>query len=355
MKNVQWDHNFCISSNNGAAQWDIWLNSQSQLKTIMETWWLKTCGSSPFSHLSPWNPTSQRQVVFSMVSQHRPRTHDVSWHCAVNKEAPHSDQSVAPLLGLNLLLTFETDGELSIGTFLIIPLPAVFSLVHVDLDAELRVVVVGLISGPRLLTNPRAVIPNPGPGIVFVVFSDSNPVIWTAGSVWQLRDYVIILLLALDDHHVCESSLAKKTGIWPVPSHRWVVIGPSQGDLNHEASCRMKFERIFSPRCSWAIIHTCLKGSDFIIKDIKTHQERWSLATSFWVKTPNQILKARTQTYLMHIKCRYWSYRSCQIYHSWAACEFRARVRLLCSSYSIQCLWSQYLDVCNARMNESID
>lgn len=117
-------------------------------------------------------------------------------------------------MGLKLLLTFETDGVLSIGTFLIIPLPAVFSTVHVDLDAELcRVVVVGLISGPRLLTNPRAVIPNPGPGIVFVVFSDSNPIIWTAGSVWQLRDYVVILLLALDDHHVRESSLAIQPSI----------------------------------------------------------------------------------------------------------------------------------------------
>lgn len=55
----------------------------------------------------------------------------------------------------------------------------------------------------------------------------------------------------------------------------------------------------------------------------------------------------------MHIKCRYRRYRflgSRHVYHSWAACEFRARVRLLCSSYSIQCSWLQYLDVCNARI-----
>lgn len=117
-------------------------------------------------------------------------------------------------MGLNLLLTFETDGVLFSGAFLIIPLPAIYSLVHVDLDAELcRVVVVGLISGPRLLTNPRAVIPNPGPGIFFVVFSDSNPIIWSPGFVWQLRDDVIILLLALDDHHVRELSLAIQPGI----------------------------------------------------------------------------------------------------------------------------------------------
>lgn len=94
-------------------------------------------------------------------------------------------QSVAPLSSVgNKSCTFETDRELFIAAFLIIPLPSVFSVVHVDFDAELcGVVVVGLVKGPRLLTNPRAVISNPGPDIFLVVFSDSNPVIWTAGSV----------------------------------------------------------------------------------------------------------------------------------------------------------------------------
>lgn len=129
----------------------------------------------------------------------------------------------------SVLRTFITSSKFSLVAFLIVPLPSVSPCVDVDLHAELcAVVVVGLVLCPRLLTNPCAVVPNPGPSFVHVGFGDSDPIIWTSSSVWQHGDQIIILLLVLDHHQVCVMSQAILSSLRPVHGFRWVMISPAQ-------------------------------------------------------------------------------------------------------------------------------
>ena len=112
--------------------------------------------------------------------------------------------------------TLVTNRRFLIGAFLIIPLPSVFAIIDVDLHTKLcAVVVVGLVLCPRLVADPRAVVAQPGPGFTLVGFGDSNPIIWTLSSVWQHRDEIVILLLALDDHHVFVIGLAVISSLGP--------------------------------------------------------------------------------------------------------------------------------------------
>lgn len=118
------------------------------------------------------------------------------------------------------------------ATFLIIPLSSVPSVVDVDLYTELcGVVVVGLMFCPWIVTNPSAVITNPSPSFILVVFGDSNPEIWAWLSHWQQINHMVVLFLVLDHHHVCVASLAEVPGLGPVQSDVWVMISPSQGIL----------------------------------------------------------------------------------------------------------------------------
>lgn len=140
--------------------------------------------------------------------------------------------------------TLITDRVFLIGTFLIIPLPPVWSRLDVELHTKIcGVVVVWFIVGPRVLPNPRAVITDPGPVPALVFLSDSNPVIWALTSVWQPRHQIVILLLVLDDHQVCVSGLAPRSGLFPVHGLIQVMIRPAQGHLSKRATWRVSVKR----------------------------------------------------------------------------------------------------------------
>lgn len=101
------------------------------------------------------------------------------------------------------LHTFIANWEFLVGTFLVVPLSSVWPVVDVDLHAKfVDVDVVRLLCGPGMIANPRAVVSNPFPSFIQVVFGDSNPVIWAACPVWQQGDHVVILFLVLESHHV---------------------------------------------------------------------------------------------------------------------------------------------------------
>lgn len=134
-------------------------------------------------------------------------------------------------------LTFVANGVFPLATFFVIPLASVISSIHIDFHTKLCVfVVVGLIFRPRVVANPRAVIPNPGPGILFVFFRDSNPVIRTVCPVWQDGHHVVILVLVLDDHHVCVIAPAPLPCRLPNHGAVGVVVRPAQSSPNQKAS-----------------------------------------------------------------------------------------------------------------------
>lgn len=133
-------------------------------------------------------------------------------------------------------LTFVANSIFGVAAFFIIPLASVISVMHVDFHTKLCVdVVVGLVFRPGVLADPRAVISNPGPGIIFVFFSDSNPVIRTLRSVWQDGHHIVVLLLVLDDHHVCVMDLAPLSGPSPIHGCVGVVVRPAQCSPNQKA------------------------------------------------------------------------------------------------------------------------
>lgn len=194
---------------------------------------------SPMWHLSPTKPGSQMQVVLFMVSWQRPLSQEVVLHWAVERKETLRKFLLSLFWNSKqpTLLTFITNSKFPIGTFFVVPLSSVVSLLHIDLHTKLcAVVVVGLVCRPRLFTDPRAVIPNPGPGFIFLFFSDSNPVIRTPISVWQDWHQIVVLVLVLDDHHVCETFLAPHSGLGPVHSPAWVVVRPAQSCPNQKAS-----------------------------------------------------------------------------------------------------------------------
>lgn len=130
-------------------------------------------------------------------------------------------------------LTLVANGVLQMAAFFVIPLASVNAYIHIDFHTKLcAVVVVGLIFRPRVVANPRAVIPNPGPGIIFVFFSDSNPVIRTLCPVWQDGHHIVILVLVLDDHHVCVIAPAPLPGLGPIHGASGVVVRPAQSSPN---------------------------------------------------------------------------------------------------------------------------
>ena len=128
-------------------------------------------------------------------------------------------------------LTLVTNGVLQITALLVVPLPSVFLVVvDVDLHTELGdVVVVGLVGGPRLITDPRAVVPYPSPRVAFLALGDSYPVVGTLRSVGQQRDQVVVLLLALDGHHVSVFFPTPLPGLGPVFGFCGGVIPPAMG------------------------------------------------------------------------------------------------------------------------------
>lgn len=131
------------------------------------------------------------------------------------------------------LRTFKTRCKFWFATFLIVPLPSIFSCVSVDLYTKLCCMdIIWFIWCPWIVTNPRAVIPNPNPAFIHMISSDSNPEIWGASFLWQDGDQIIILRLVLDDHHVCEIFLAPLSGLGPVHCLVWVVIRPAQSSLS---------------------------------------------------------------------------------------------------------------------------
>lgn len=134
-------------------------------------------------------------------------------------------------------LTFVANSVFQMATFFVIPLASVNSYIDIDFHTKLSVVVVvGLVFRPRVVANPRAVIPNPGPGIFFVCFRDSNPVIRTLCPVWQDGHHVVVLVLVLDDHHVCVIALAPLPGRLPIHGAVGVVVRPAQSSPNQKAS-----------------------------------------------------------------------------------------------------------------------
>lgn len=130
-----------------------------------------------------------------------------------------------------MALSLVTNRELPITALLIVPLaPRVLVVVDVDLHTELSaVVVVGLVGRPRLVTDPRAVVPHPGPGVAYVASGDSNPVVGTPRPVGQQGDQVVVLPLALDGHHVCVVGLAPLPGFGPVHVLCGGVVRPAMG------------------------------------------------------------------------------------------------------------------------------
>lgn len=113
----------------------------------------------------------------------------------------------------------------------------VFPSIHIDFHTKLFVfIVVGLVFRPGVIPNPGAVIANPGPGFIFVASGDSNPVIRTSLFVWQDGHHIVVLFLALDDHHVCIFGPAPLSGRLPVHGVAGVVIRPTPSNANQIAS-----------------------------------------------------------------------------------------------------------------------
>ena len=130
-----------------------------------------------------------------------------------------------------------TNGVLQITALLVVPLPSVLLVaVDVDLHAELRdVVVVGLVGGPRLITDPGAVVPYPGPRVALLALRDSDPVVRALRSVGQQRDQMVVLLLALDGYHVGVFFPTPLPGLAPVFGLFGGVIPPAMGPASQVA------------------------------------------------------------------------------------------------------------------------
>lgn len=178
-----------------------------------------------------------------MVSQQRPLSHEVALHWAVRRNenlraAPSSVGYVKKKKQPSSLTSVANDIFL-VATFLIVPLASVSPTVGVDFHTELCVVaVVGLVFRPRVIAHPGAVVTNPGPYFIFVLSSNSNPVIRRPCSFGQDGHHIVVLFLVLDDHHVCVAGLAPLSGFLPVHGAVGVVVRPAQSDANHKASYR---------------------------------------------------------------------------------------------------------------------
>lgn len=128
-------------------------------------------------------------------------------------------------------MTSIADCIFPISTLLVVPFPSVGSGVNVELHANgPALVVVGLVLRPRLLANPRAVIPDPDPISVLVHSGDPQPVVRTVVLVWQEGNQGGVLVLALDDHHVSVVRLAPLSGLLPSHGGVGIVIRPAQVD-----------------------------------------------------------------------------------------------------------------------------
>ena len=130
-----------------------------------------------------------------------------------------------------------TNGVLFFTALLVVPLSSVgLVVVNVYLHTELSdVVVVGLVCGPGLITDPGAVVPYPGPRVALLALCDSYPVIRTPRSGGQQRDQMVVLLLALDGHHVSVFFPTPLPGLGPVFERCGVVIPPAMGPASQVA------------------------------------------------------------------------------------------------------------------------
>jgi len=146
-------------------------------------------------------------------------------------------------------LTFVTNWVLQVAALLVVPLAPVLVVVDVDLHAELgAVVVVGLVGGPRPLADPCAVVPHPGPWVALPALGDPDPVVGSARPVGQKGDQVLVLPLALDDHHVRVIFLAPPPGLGPVHGLHVVVVRPAVA-VASQVTCERQTKGIRRKSC----------------------------------------------------------------------------------------------------------